>query len=105
VRGADVRPHRVIVMIRKGVEWGEGPPESQAGWDEHAAWIDALVDRGTIVMGGPYSDNSGAMLILEGLSTDEAELLLATDPFVQNGVFVVVDVREWTNYVDRLTAN
>lgn len=98
-----MRQRRVIVMIRKGVAWGDGPPEAQPGWDEHAAWIDALADRGTIVMGGPYSDNSGAMLILEGLSAEEIEPLFATDPFVKNGVFVVDDVREWTNYVDRLT--
>jgi uncharacterized protein YciI len=100
----DVRKRRVIVMIRRGVAWGDGPPEAQFGWDEHAAWIDALVDRETIAMGGPFSDNSGAMLVLEGVGVEEAELLFATDPFVKNGVFVVVDVREWTNYVDTLTA-
>jgi len=44
------------------------------------------------------------MLVLEGIGVEDAERLLATDPFVKNGVFVVVDVREWTNYVDTLTA-
>ncbi len=98
-----VRKRRVIVMIRRGAAWRDGPPEAQSGWDEHAAWIDTLVDRGTIVMGGPLSDNSGAMLVLEGIGVD-VKLLLPTDPFVKNGVFVVVDVREWTNDVDTLTA-
>lgn len=101
---AHVRRRRVVVTIRKGAAWGDGPPEAQSGWDEHAEWIDTLVDRGTIVMGGPFSDNSGAMLLLDGISVDEAEVLLASDPFVKNGVFVVVDVCEWTNYVDTLTA-
>jgi uncharacterized protein len=98
-----VRKRRVIVRIRRGVAWGGGPPEAQPGWEEHAAWIDTHVDRGTIVMGGPFSDNSGAMLVLEGIGVEEVEPLFATDPFVQNGVFVVAEVREWTNYVDTLT--
>jgi uncharacterized protein len=102
--GAAVRRRRVVVTIRRGVAWGDGPPEAQPGWGEHAAWIDALADRGRIVLGGPFSDNSGAMLLLEGIGVQEAELLFATDPFVKNGVFVVADVREWTNYVDTLTA-
>lgn len=100
---AEVRKRRVIVMIGRGAAWGDGPPEAQSDWDEHAAWIDTLVERGTIVMGGPFSDYSGAMLVVEGIGVEEAEPLFATDPFVQNGVFVVADVREWTNYVDTLT--
>jgi uncharacterized protein YciI len=100
--GADVRKRRVIVMIRRGVAWGDGPPEAPPGWDEHAAWNNALVDRGTIVLGGPFGGNSGAMLVLEGIGVEEVEPLFATDPFVENGGFVVGDVREWTNYVDAL---
>jgi hypothetical protein len=34
----------------------------------------------------------------------EAAELLATDPFVANGVFVLDSVRDWTVYVDELSA-
>ena len=54
-------------------------------------------------MGGPYSDHTGAMVLLEGVTEGEAEELLRADPFVRNGVFEIEDVRSWTIFVDRLS--
>ena len=55
-------------------------------------------------MGGPLSDYSGSVSLLEGLTAAEARELIATDPFVVNGVFVIDSVRDWTVYVDELSA-
>jgi len=55
-------------------------------------------------MGGPLSDYSGSVSLLEGLTAAEARELIATDPFVLNGVFVIDSVRDWTVYVDELSA-
>lgn len=96
--------HRVLVIFRAGPAWGSGPPEDQPGWDAHADWVDDLVERGTFVMGGPLSDYSGSVSLLEGMKAAEAAELVATDPFVQNGVFVIESVRDWTVYVDELSA-
>jgi len=94
----------VIVRFRAGPTWEPGGPiREQPGWDAHAAFVDALVDRGTLVMGGPYSDNSGTMMLLEGVDTDEAARILADDPFIENGVFLLEEIREWTIFVDELT--
>jgi len=79
-----------------------GPPEDQPGWDEHAAFIDDLIARGTFVMGGPFADHSGSFSILESVGEDEARELVGRDPFVPNGVFVLEDVRAWNVYVDEL---
>ena len=95
---------RVIVRFGAGPAWESGPPEDQPDWDAHAEFVDALVDRGTFVMGGPLSDNSGTMVLLEGVTADEARALIADDPFVRNGVFVVDEVADWIVYVDELTA-
>ena len=93
----------VIVRFRAGPTWEPGGPvREQPGWDEHAAFVDALVERGTIVMGGPYSDNSGTMMLLEGVDAAEAERILADDPFIENGVFLLEEIREWTVFVDEL---
>jgi uncharacterized protein YciI len=96
--------HRVLVVFNAGPAWQSGPPEDQSGWDAHADWVDDLIAKGTFVMGGPLSDNSGSVSLLEGLTAAEAEELLATDPFVANGVFVLDSVRDWTVYVDELSA-
>jgi uncharacterized protein YciI len=94
---------RVLVVFRAGPAWGSGPPEDQPGWDEHGEWVDALIESGTFVMGGPFSDHSGSVNLLEGLTAEEAADLIATDPFVLNGVFVIDSVRDWTVYVDELS--
>ncbi len=100
---ARTRIVRVVVRFRAGPTWESGPPEEQPGWDEHAAFVDDLVERGIFVMGGPLSDHSGSMTLLENVSEDEARELVARDPFVENGVFVLKDVRSWNVYVDELT--
>jgi len=93
---------RVVVRWRAGPTWTSGAVDEQPGWDEHAAFIDDLVERGLMVMGGPFSDNSGSLMLFEGVGVEELRALLNEDPFVQNGVFVVDDVREWTVFVDTL---
>ena len=96
--------HRVLVIFRAGPAWNGGPPENQPDWDAHADWVDDLIARGTFVMGGPFSDYSGSVNLLEGLTAEEAKELLATDPFVLSGVFELDSVRDWTVYVDELSA-
>ena len=86
-----------------GSHLGRRPPQSQPNWDAHEAFIDELTEDETIVMGGPFSDHTGAMLLLQGVSTEEARSLVDQDPFVRNQVFVLDDVREWSILVDRLT--
>jgi uncharacterized protein YciI len=94
---------RVVARVSAGPTWTSGPPEEQPGWDDHADFVDELVARGTMVMGGPFADYSGSLILLEGVSEEEARELLARDPFVANGVFVLEDVRAWNVYVDELT--
>jgi uncharacterized protein YciI len=95
--------HRVVVTFRAGPAWTSGPPEEQPEWDAHADFVDALIDAGTFVMGGPFSDYSGSLTLLEGVTAAEAETLVAGDPFVANGVFVLDSIRDWTVYVDELS--
>jgi uncharacterized protein YciI len=95
---------RVLVVFKAGPTWGSGPPEDQPGWEAHGDFVDALIAAGTFVMGGPFSDYSGSVNLLEGVTAEEAEALLQDDPFVQNGVFVVDSIRDWTVYVDELSA-
>jgi uncharacterized protein YciI len=94
---------RVVVRFRAGPTWTRGTPREQADWDAHAEFVDGLVARGIFVMGGPLSDNSGSLVLLERVTAAEAEELMRTDPFIENGVFVLDRVEDWTIYVDALT--
>ena len=94
---------RLVVRFRAGPTWTSGSVREQPDWDAHAEFVDALIERGTFVMGGPFSDNSGSMSLLEGIDADEARRILEDDPFMKNGVFVLEEIREWNVFVDELS--
>jgi uncharacterized protein len=48
-----------------------------------------------LVACGPFTDDSGALIIYEANSPEEAEKLLQNDPFHQNGVFLRYQIRPW----------
>jgi uncharacterized protein YciI len=96
---------RLMVRFRAGPTWSSGSVREQPDWDAHAEFVDALVERGTFVMGGPFSDNSGSMSLLEGIDEDEARRILEDDPFMKNGVFVLEEIREWDVFVDELSTS
>ena len=92
-----------MVRFRAGPTWTSGSVREQRDWDAHAEFVNALIERGTFVMGGPFSDNSGSMNLLEGIDADEARRILEDDPFMKNGVFVLEEIREWNVFVDELS--
>jgi hypothetical protein len=41
------------------------PIREQHAWDEHAAFMDSLVDDGFVILGGPIGDGQRALLVIE----------------------------------------
>jgi uncharacterized protein YciI len=68
-------------------------PARLAARPAHRARLAALHAEGTLVMAGPWADDSGALLVfdLDDLSTE-----LATDPYYATPGVRVVSVRSWT---------
>jgi uncharacterized protein YciI len=95
-----LRIPRVVLRLAPGPTWKTGKPEEQPGWDEHARFIDDLIDRGVFFMGGPWTNRLGSMSIWEGMNADEVLDVMKSDPFIQNGVFLIEDCADWTVYVD-----
>ena len=52
----------------------------QLFWDEHAKFIDQLVDDGFILMGGPLVDEGGSLLIFNAEDENEVRDKLKNDP-------------------------
>jgi uncharacterized protein YciI len=94
---------RTVVLFSAGPAWVSGRgSRQQAHWDGHAAFIDDLTERGLLVAGGPFEDESGAMNILAGpLSQADVERLYATDPFLVHRIFALERVVSWQVFVDR----
>jgi uncharacterized protein YciI len=61
----------------------------------HRQYLASLKDRGRLVASGPFTDDSGALIIYEADSKEEAEKLVQGDPFCQNGIFVKYVLRPW----------
>ena len=89
-----------VVMRRTGPRWDPARRlEEQEGWDEHAAFMDALVDAGFVVLGGPLADEQRVVLAIEAGSEDEVRATLGRDPW--SGTHLVLDsVDRWTIRLD-----
>ena len=61
----------------------------------HRQYLASLRERGQLVASGPFTDDSGALIIYEAPTRAEAEKLLQGDPFHQNGIFVRWQLRPW----------
>lgn len=94
----------MIVRFLAGPTWTTGTVREQPGWDAHAAYVDDLIARGIFVLGGPYHDDSGSMSVWEGVDVTEVERLVAEDPYIRNGVFVLDRIVEWDVFVDELSS-
>ncbi len=95
----------LVVLRRSGPEYDHSKPlEEQSGWEEHAAFMDALVDDGFIVLGGVLADEVRTAHAVEAESEQAIRERLARDPW--SGSHLVVDsIDQWTIRLDsRLTA-
>jgi len=89
-----------VVLRRHGPEFRHDLPlEQQTIWEEHAAFMDALVDDGFVVLGGPLADEERVVLAIESESEDAVRARLALDPW--HGSHLVIDsIDGWTIRLD-----
>ena len=72
----------------------------QAFWDEHANFIDQLVEEGFILMGGPLVDEGGALLILNAEDENEVREKLKNDPWFKQGILKLESLKRWQIFID-----
>src|SRR5579884_3378999 len=71
----------------------------QPYWDEHARFIDGITE-GFILMGGPFEDEGGAMLIVRAQSEAEVRKKLGGDPWYTHGVIQLQSIHRWDIFID-----
>ncbi|MGV9409880.1 YciI family protein [Nocardia sp. NPDC003693] len=62
---------------------------------EHRAWLNNLVDQGTILTSGPYPDGTGALILFRAESLEFVTDLLPQDPFAKLGLIEDKRAVEW----------
>jgi uncharacterized protein len=75
-------------------DWSKGLREQEL-WDEHAAFMDALVEDGFVVLGGPL-DEKDVLLIVDAESEEALRDRFASDPWIENSMLTITSVRPWT---------
>jgi uncharacterized protein YciI len=90
-----------VVRLRRGGpwDWTRGLRE-QNGWSEHAAFMDALVDDGFILLGGPLDGDKETLHIVVAESENAIRSRLARDPWAANGMLTPVGIEQWTILLD-----
>lgn len=77
-------------------EYGGDAERRQRVRPTHREYLQRLLDEGKIHESGPFTDDSGSIVIYNVESLADAQELLANDPFTREGVITNSNLREWT---------
>jgi uncharacterized protein YciI len=92
-----------VVRLERGGPWDWARDlREQAGWDEHARFMDGLVDAGFILLGGPLEGERETLHVVEAESEAAIRERLAEDPWARNGMLRPVRIERWTVLLDGL---
>ena len=72
----------------------------QTLWDEHARFMDDLVETGFVVLGGPLAGGRRVLLVVSAESEDALRCRFAGDPWIANGMLTISTVEHWTVLLD-----
>jgi len=90
-----------VVREARGGPWDwSRDMREQDRWEEHARFMDGLVDDGFVVLGGPLEGDREVLLIVEATSEQAVRERFAADPWVANGMLTLGAVERWTVLLD-----
>ena len=90
-----------VVTLERGEHWdARFPMRQQQHWDEHARLMDAFVDNGFIILGGPLDGEERILLVINAESRQAVEARFAADPWIATGVRRIAKVEHWEILLD-----
>ena len=89
------------VRLSHGPGWDSSRQiRDQDAWDEHAAFMDGLVDDGFIILGGPVGEGEETLHVVEAANEREIRARLAKDPWAQAGMLRIAEIEPWALWLD-----
>jgi hypothetical protein len=89
------------VRLERGGPWDWSRDlREQDGFDEHARFMDSLVDDGFIVLGGPLGSEREILHAISAASEDAVRERLAPDNWARNGMLTIKSIEPWTILLD-----
>ena len=87
------------VIREAGPGWRDGGIYEQPAVDEHAAFMNALADRGFVLLAGPLAQTEHGrvrvLLIVNAEDEDEIHRQLGDDPWLPTERIVTVSIEPW----------
>ncbi|MFN2468279.1 MAG: YciI family protein [Gaiellaceae bacterium] len=85
-----------LVERARGRGWDHSRPRrEQAGWDQHAAFMDGLAEEGFVVLGGPVGDGENVLLVVAADSEAAIRARLSEDPWGED-MLTIASVEPWS---------
>ena len=72
----------------------------QDGWDDHAAFMDGLVDDGFLILGGPVGNGAQSLHVVEAADESDIRARLALDPWGSAGLLRIGSIESWRLWLD-----
>ena len=89
------------VRLERGGPWNWSRDlREQDGWDDHARFMDRLVDDGFIVLGGPLAGDREILHVICAPSEEAVRERLAQDNWHQHGMLTITSIEPWTILLD-----
>jgi uncharacterized protein YciI len=89
------------VRLAHGSGWDRSRQiRDQDAWDQHAAFMDGLVDDGFIILGGPVGDGEETLHVVEAAGENEIRARLAEDPWALAGLLRIAAIEPWALWLD-----
>ncbi|HUY46697.1 MAG TPA: hypothetical protein VMV92_13335 [Streptosporangiaceae bacterium] len=89
-----------VTMVH-GPRWNPAAGiREQDAWDEHAAFMDGLVDGGLVILGGPVGDGEQALLAVEAADEQEIRARMDEDPWAPMKLLTIGEIQPWTIWLD-----
>jgi hypothetical protein len=89
-------------MLVHGPSWDDARRiREQDGWEDHAAFMDRLVEEeGLIIVGGPVGTGEHTAHLIESEDPGEIRARLAEDPWAKDNHLMVGALDPWALWLD-----
>jgi uncharacterized protein YciI len=93
------------VRLERGGPWDWSRDlREQDGFDEHARFMDALVEQGFILLEGPLAGERAILHAVSAPSEAAVRERLEQDNWHRNGMLTITSIEPWTILLDGRTA-
>ena len=87
-----------IAYYKPGPNWLEGKSLKDQPLQKHVNYLVELHRSGSVIMGGPYGDGSGGLVVFAADDIIDVNEVVSRDPTVAEGI-LVASVKQWSRIV------